>query len=245
MTTIKSSKEVLDTYNTAYGRGIADKFLIETSGAIIATLSDGEEVLGMVEPEVLAAYASWKAFSDLKGADDAKIQAYVETLTSGYINAKHEQHCINNSAVTSPTAKPGKILSAADYKLNCIKAGLVRDNADLALSLVDLALSGATKDKLIAGILELFFNSDQQEHHNNIVAEEEKSKHLLAKLQELGCINITRVGDDGITALVPETQFPIFRQYCNSNGSYFKLISAVQDITTGDSSVALRIVEQN
>lgn len=114
----------------------------------------------------------------------------------------------NAGAIATPQLTDTSIISAEQYKANCIKLALDAKNAETISDIVDTILSidqKATKDtihKVLDRVLDTFFSPKQREVYKVKIEKEEEDRERFKDLTDAGFTDINAVNGT-ITANVP------------------------------------------
>ena len=114
----------------------------------------------------------------------------------------------NSGAASTPPLTDKSVISADQYKANCIKLALDAKNAEVIAEIIDDILNldhKATKDtmgKLLDRVLDTFFSPEQREVYKVKIEKEEEDRERFKDLTDAGFTNINAVNGT-ITANVP------------------------------------------
>ena len=141
----------------------------------------------------------------------------------------------NSGAESTPPLTDKSLISADQYKANCIKLALDAKNAEVIAEIIDDILNldhKATKDtmsKLLDRVLDTFFSPEQREVYQVKVEKEEADKERFKDLAEAGFTDINAINGT-ITANIPVASTGTALPELEKLG--FTLIKAKFDATT-------------
>jgi hypothetical protein len=152
-----------------------------------------------------------------KGNEDNKLNLF-KAMAAGYLNPFHQKATEGGATKeVNPLANPKKVLSAEEYRTNCIKLGLDGKNVEVISALLT-EVTNVTEKTTKADLLEIvnnfasvFYTSKQQLTFENMLEKELAEAAKFAGLTEAGFTDIKQsltLITANITASEADTAFP-------------------------------------
>jgi hypothetical protein len=241
---MKTIKQIVNQPTTGNGElkaGVATTKAAEyiNNNEVIVTLTDNVEVSFagkdyQLTYDIVTAAALFDGLKGKKSETDALLTSRLELYSSDFLSTlqRDSKDAGKEKKATMPVK--GRVLSAVEYRMNCIKLALDVSNAEVISDLLlDIAAVSAKTTKtevidLLDNIGNVFFNAEQQATYNVIVDKEIEEAKEFEALVALGFSKVSKADDKILASL---SFLDASQAIPALSGIGYKLVSSDHDMT--------------
>jgi len=176
------------------------------------------------------------------------LQPVLDAYSNDFLGTFHASAKDSVSPTSNPMKRAGKVLSSADYLVNCVSQKTAsRDIAQDVYSILDASSqTDSTKAELqatIAKLRKVFITAEDSKMYTTILDNEEVDRVKFEVLTANGFISITRLSDDSFTALID----PMHMATMNSTlvANEYQLLSTAFDAEKSMLAVTFDTIESD